>query len=360
MKFIHLADMHFDSCFSNLSDNKTLGNKKRLEQRQVFKEIIEYIKENDISYLFISGDLYENEHIQETTIEYINRLFIQIPNTKIFISPGNHDPFTKNSYYNSYNWASNVKIFGPEIEKVSLEEADIYGYGFDDFYCTDSKIEELEIEDKNKLNILILHGTLDGANIEEKQYNSMNKAMLESKGFDYIALGHIHKADYNTTKDQYIVYPGSTISMGFDEIGEHGVIYGELTKEHIKLEFMSMSKLNFEEIKLDCSECYSKEELIENIKGLELNKDRLYKIMLTGKRHFEINTYDLYNYELSENIIKIKNKTRINYNLEKLSNEGTLRGLFAKEMLNKMKEAKTQEELEILENAIEIGMEVIN
>ena len=111
MKFVHIADMHFDSPFSNLADNKILGDKKKLEQRQVFREIIEYIKENEISYLFISGDLYENEHIRETTIEYINKLFKEIPNTQIFITPGNHDPYTKNSYYNKYKWSENVKIF---------------------------------------------------------------------------------------------------------------------------------------------------------------------------------------------------------------------------------------------------------
>ena len=37
---------------------------------------------------------------------------------------------------------------------------------------------------KIKLNILIIHGTLDGATTEEMKYNSLSKKMLEKKGFD--------------------------------------------------------------------------------------------------------------------------------------------------------------------------------
>ena len=86
MKFVHIADMHFDSPFTTLSDKGNLGEKRRLEQRKVFKKVIEYIKENNIKYLFISGDLYEHKYIRRTTIEYINNLFKEIPETKIFIS----------------------------------------------------------------------------------------------------------------------------------------------------------------------------------------------------------------------------------------------------------------------------------
>ena len=78
MKFIHIADMHFDSPFVNLSDKDGLGDFRRLEQRKTFKKVIEYIKENKIEYLFISGDLYEHNYIRKSTIEYINNLFKEI------------------------------------------------------------------------------------------------------------------------------------------------------------------------------------------------------------------------------------------------------------------------------------------
>ena len=118
MKFVHIADIHMDSPFVNLSDKENLGDLKRLEQRKKIKEVIEYIKENKIDMLFIAGDLYEQQYIKQTTIEYINNLFKEIPETQVYIAPGNHDPYLKNSYYSKYKWNENVKIFNSKIEKI--------------------------------------------------------------------------------------------------------------------------------------------------------------------------------------------------------------------------------------------------
>lgn len=359
MKFVHIADMHFDCPFSNLSDRDGLGDIMRLEQRKAFAEVIEYIKINNIPYLFISGDLYEQKYIKKSTIEYINNKFCEIPNTKIFIAPGNHDPYIKNSYYNQFNWAENVKIFGAKIEKIELDDIDIYGYGFDDFYCSKSKIEGLKIDDKNKINILIMHGSLDGGSDDERQYNPMSRRALKEIGFDYCALGHIHKLDYNTEENQNIVYPGSTVSMGFDELGEHGMIVGNIEKNKINLEFIKINQTEFKEIEINCTEIISLEELIEKINNLNLEKNKLYKIILIGKRNFEINIYNLFKLNLNEKIIKIKDKTKPNYDLEKLANETTLRGLFTKEMIKRLENVTDFDEKERIEKAIEIGLEVL-
>lgn len=360
MKFVHIADIHFDSPFVNLSDRDGLGDMKRLEQRKVFKKVMEYIKENDIEFLFIAGDLYEQKYIRKSTIEYINQLFQEIPNTNILISPGNHDPFIKNSYYNQFKWSDNVHIFSSKIEKVTLGDTDIYGFGFDDFYCTKCGIENVEIENKNKINLLVIHSTIDGANLEEKQYNSIPRKLLEEKGFDYVATGHIHKLDYHTEENQKIVYPGSLISLGFDELGEHGMVVGEIdeTTKIVKTEFIPLSENNFEEIEFDVTNILSKDELIEKINDLEIPEYQLIKIILTGKRNFEIDRYEIYKLLTNERIIKIKDHTRINYDLAEIANDYTLKGLFAKEILKK-KENTGEEDLEIIEKAVEIAFEAL-
>ena len=43
MKFLHIADMHFDTPFRLLSDRADLGELRRLDQRKSFKKMIEYI-----------------------------------------------------------------------------------------------------------------------------------------------------------------------------------------------------------------------------------------------------------------------------------------------------------------------------
>ena len=361
MKFIHIADMHFDSPFVNLSDKENLGDLRRLEQRKVFKKVIEYIKENGIRYLFISGDLYEQKYVKKSTIEYINNLFKEIPETKIFISPGNHDPYIKNSYYNKFNWNENVKIFGAKIEKIELEDADIYGYGFDDFYCKNSGVENINIENKEKLNILVIHASLDGGTIENSEYNPISRKILKEKGFDYVALGHIHKLDYNQEENQNIVYPGSIVSLGFDELGNHGMIVGNLEKEKIDLEFVPLDETEFKLYEIDVTEFISKEDLIENINELNFEENNLIEIILIGKRNFEIDRYELYKLISNDKIIKIKNKTKINYDLNKLANENTLKGLFAKEMLKKLNDENLSiYEKEIVEKAIEIGFDALD
>lgn len=361
MKFVHIADMHFDSPFVNLSDKENLGDLRRLEQRKAFKKVIEYVKDNGVGYLFISGDLYEQKYVKKSTIEYINNLFKEIPETKVFIAPGNHDPFIKSSYYSKFNWNENVKIFGSEIEKIELDDVNVYGFGFDDFYCKNSGVENINIDDEQKLNILVVHGSLNGGTIENSEYNPLSRKMLKEKGFDYVALGHIHKLDYDQEENQNVVYPGSTVSLGFDELGKHGMIVGDLEKDKIDLEFIPLDETEFKLYEMDITEFISKEELIEKINELNFEENNLIEIILIGKRNFEINKYELYKLISNEKIIKIKNKTKINYDLNELANENTLKGLFAKEMLKKLNDENISiEEKEIIENAIEIGFEALD
>ena len=355
MKFVHIADMHLDSAFSNLSDKDIMGDLRRLEQRKVFKKIIEYIKENDVGYLFISGDLYEHKYIKQSSIEYINNLFKEIPETKIFIAAGNHDPKVKNSYYNKFNWNSNVKIFDSFIEKVEESDCNIYGYSFDDFYCNNCGIEDFLVEQNGKPNILVIHGNLDGVKKDDKPYNPISKKILLEKGFDYVALGHIHKPDYENKK---IVYPGSTISLGFDELGKHGMIVGELNQD-LKLEFIPLDNEEFTISEINVDNLGSKEELIEKINTLNINPNEYVEIILKGGRNFEIDKYDILKYIQNDRIIKIKDETRLSRDLEKIANESTLRGLFVKEMLEKLENENDLEKKDILEKAVEIGLDAL-
>ena len=361
MRFIHMADMHFDSPFSTLAQKETLAQERRLEQRKVMREIVEYVKKENIPYFFIAGDLYEQDYIRKSTIEYINNLFKEIENTKIFIVPGNHDPYIKNSFYKQYKWNDNVHIFTNKLEQVEAENVDIYGYGFNDFYMKND-YENIEIKNKNKINILLTHGSLDNGKEENKEYNPLTSKKLKNLGFDYVALGHIHKKSYNDYEGQRIVYPGSTISLGFDELGERGFISGEIneTTRDISLKFIATSAKTFEEINIDITNIDSWEELIEEINNTKFDGNKYYKIILTGKRKFEINEDKILELINEKNIIRIKNHTAIKYNIEEVSIQNSLKGLFAKRILEKMKQSETEEKIQQLLEAFEIGMDILN
>ena len=138
------------------------------------------------------------------------------------------------------------------------------------------------------------------------------------------------------------------------------MIVGDLEKDNIKLDFIPLAEIEFKLEEIDISDIISKEELIEKIDELNFDEKELIEIILVGKINFEINVYELYKLISNQKIIKIKNKTKINYNLEQLSNETTLKGLFAKKMLDKLKnEVITEEDKIKIEKAIEIGMEAL-
>ena len=407
MRFIHMADVHFDSPFTVLASRNNLANIRRLEQREAFKKTIEYIKVKKIPFLFISGDLYEQEYIRESTIEYINNLFRTIPETRIFISPGNHDPFLSNSFYNTFNWNKNVTIFNSEIKIIETEEADIYGFGFTDFYCENSRIEEIKLKNKNKINILITHGALDASKTLDMQYNPLNSNKLKEIGFDYIALGHIHKANYENNRNNFI-YPGSLISFGFDELGEHGFLDIKINKNNseiknkieenkinnseiknkieenkinnleikskieknkinnleeknyekdkIEIKFLRADERKFEEESIDISSIKSEEELIEKLDEMNLEEENFYKIILKGTKKIELNETRICKLIQKDMILKVRDKTETEYNIDNLAMQKNLKGMFVKNLLEKLKSDPQEEDS--IKKAMEIGLKL--
>lgn len=336
MNFVHIGDVHFDVAFSTISSRANFGEERRLEQRKGFKQAIDFVKDNNVEYLFISGDLYEADNIRKSTIDYINNLFKEIPNTKIYIAPGNHDPRTKNSYYEIYNWAENVTIFNSTVSKIEEKDVDIYGYGFDNFEMRDFQLNDIFVSNKSKNNILVTHGDL----YTNTNYNPISTDVIKAKGFDYAAIGHIHK------RDDY--YPGSLVSLGFDEPGEHGFIYGELNNKTLKTEFIKVEQKEFVTENIDVSEMKSNEELIERLNSINTSNN-FYEIYLVGNRHFEINV----NIKLVQNnIIKVKDKTNIEVVFEE--NDNTIRGIFIKLLNEKLQAGEINKEK--YQRILELGL----
>ena len=111
------------------------------------------------------------------------------------------------------------------------------------------------------------------------------------------------------------------------------------------------------EINYDISAINSKEELIEKLQELKLNKNDFYKIILNGKRNFEINILEINKLIQNNNILKLKDKTKINYELDKIKNENSLRGIYVDLILEKIKELNNEEEINKYLKAIEIGLD---
>ena len=150
------------------------------------------------------------------------------------------------------------------------------------------------------------------------------------------------------------------MSLGFDELGERGIIEGEISEQkELKLKFIPVKEKTFEEKEIDISLLNSEEDLIEKIREGNLEENKFYKIILTGKRNFDFDESKILDILNIQNIIKIKNQTQIKYDIEETAKQMSLKGLFAKQILDQTNQANEEEKQKLLE-AFEIGMDILN
>lgn len=338
MKFIHFADVHFDIVFSSVKDNRELVKKRRINQKQVFKNAIELAKKEAVDAIFIAGDLFENKYVEDDTIKYIISCFNDIEDINIFITPGNHDPLIKNSPYNTYSWPDNVHIFSAEAGMYEVDGVNVFGIGFEDYEMDSNEVEKLEV-DEEKVNILITHANLDGAT---HKYHDVKTKVLQK--FDYVALGHIHMQKIDGSN---IIYPGSLVAGGFDELGEHGLVIGEIENKKVNIKFEKMDPQQFVIKEIDITNFQTVQEIVD---CLDLEDD-IYRLVLTGVRHVNIQEIEEAIKDLAKYVTEIVDDTHLEYNLEEISKQNTLKGIFTKNILKVLDENPDKEK--IILNAIE-------
>lgn len=132
---------------------------------------------------------------------------------------------------------------------------------------------------------------------------------------------------------------------------------GEIQNEKLHTEFVKIDEREFIELEVSIEQFYSKEDLIMAISGQKLDENNLYKIVLTGKRNFEIDTREILRLIPNENILKIKDCTETNYDIEEIAKENNLRGYFVREVIKKYNDGLATEEE--IKKAIEIGLEAM-
>ena len=141
--------------------------------------------------------------------------------------------------------------------------------------------------------------------------------------------------------------------------GEHGILDIELEKNKIaNIKFIKLDERIFEEIKLDISEFNSQEEIIEKINELNLEETNNYKIILVGNKKTEINIKEIIKLISKNNILKIYDETEIEYEIDKISKQNNLKGIFINELLNEINNEKYSEE--DAKKIIKLGLNLFN
>lgn len=281
IKFLHCADLHLDSPLSALDLQK--AEVRRNEMRASFTSITLYAATNKLDFLLISGDLFDSDYVTKDTIALIKSEFAKIPDCKVIIAPGNHDPYTKQSCYRRADFPDNVYIFDSnELSCFDFPDKNttIYGWAFTEPSLDFCPAEHFAPENPDRINILAVHADYGTS---QSAYCPLPENIAAGCGVDYIALGHIHKfSGINQLGRTYYAYPGCVEGRGFDECGPKGVIIGAIDKSggqaQLAAKFLPLSKCIYELERLD-------------VTGAETNADVCEKISsLIAERHYDDKT----------------------------------------------------------------------
>ncbi len=133
---------------------------------------------------------------------------------------------------------------------------------------------------------------------------------------------------------------------------QNGYNVNEGTK--VRIEHINLDPIKYETLYMNISDISSKEELITRINYMEIDKNNFYKVVLKGKKDFLITEkYILDNIQWN-NILRIEDETQREIDIEEISKENTLRGIFVKKILEKIEKETDTVEKEKLEDAIEL------
>lgn len=331
MKFIHLADCHLGDRFdftSGLSNQIRKNNKKSLENI--------LLKNSDIDFLLVAGDLYERSLF---TLKDYKELFHKIADfgKDIFYVAGNHDYIGEGNEMIFKMKPDNLHIFSSHnLEYFEINSSRIYGLSYNDRIYEREFPYDIKLDD-NYFNILIAHATVNNT---DSHYLNLDLEKLKKIGFDYVALGHIHKwEDFGNN----IYYSGAIEPSDFSDIYDYGyIIYndGEVTHR-------DSSIMKFYDLKLSLDDFKNEDELIAYIKSiLKTDKENYLRLKVDG----------------NINKKKIKNELNLSYFELEIDEDSTLYdmvSLYPNSLLDKYMEKFPKNTDKLHKRALELGLDAI-
>lgn len=361
VKILHCADLHIGASESFLGSR---AESRRSETLITFEKIIDTVRENSVDIMLIAGDLFNSNNIEKSVADRVFDCFASISDTKIVYSAGNHDPLDFDSPFTKYAVPKNVYVLKTEDCFVEFPKLNtrVYGKSFKEVYMKGTPYFSLDAN-PDFINIMCIHGDLNAE--PNSNYNSISNEFIKNSGMDYIALGHIHKR----TEPQKIgnvcfSYCGCPEGQGFDELSQKGVYLGEISKSECTLQFVSTSKRMHIAENIDVSDFENSPQIADAILDFLKQKygenytENLYKITLTGAVSEEtVISLPEISSRLNEVLYfaKVKNLTEIKIDLDLLSKEKNLKGIFVKNMLLRIDKADESEK-ENLKSALNLGL----
>ncbi|MEA5093432.1 MAG: exonuclease SbcCD subunit D [Sedimentibacter saalensis] len=302
MKIIHTSDWHLGISLHNASLID--------EQRYFIDYLINVVKDQKVDAVIIAGDVFDHSVSSSEAITLYNYAVTRLCNelgVPVVIAAGNHDGAARLASCNELLKKAGLYIYGKltaEINAVEIGNSSIYPipyFNVDEVKALypeekiSSYADAMEVVLKNikqnfkegNSNILMCHCFVSGSVLSESDRTAMvgGSSVVPSgifDGFDYVAMGHLHKAQ---DRGYNIRYSGSPIKYSFSEAGhlktitmleiEDGIKYEELEIVPLRetriirgtfdevLEFANHDMKRDDFIKIEITDMYAGMEAVE-------------------------------------------------------------------------------------------------
>ena len=256
-RFVHAADIHLDSPLRSLAlRDPALADLVGNATRRAFTDIIDLCIDERVNALLIAGDLYDGDQTSMKTALFIAAQLRRLHEAGIatFIIRGNHDALSRIT--KELVLPDTVKVFGGRADAVAPAQGAgdvpvmIHGLSFAQPSAPDSLLERYRPPQEGVINIGLMHTSLDGA-AGHDPYAPCSTRDLHESGFDYWALGHIHKRTAIEGRCT-IVMPGMPQGRDINEAGAKSVTLVTVGDDRsITLEERLTSVAQFERVAVD-------------------------------------------------------------------------------------------------------------
>lgn len=250
MKLLHTSDWHLGHVLYNYD--------RREEQLSMLEQMAALVHEEQPDVFLIAGDVYDSTQpsasVQTMFSDALVKIHEACPSMRIVCIAGNHDSSSKLMIFHSPWERMNVSILGNVSREADFSDyiIKVDGKGYvvavpyaadrnmpDDFFKRLSvQVEEMNQEEQLPV-VLMAHLAVSGGDF--KGHDNATDTMVGGidcqspevfgQGYDYIALGHIHRTQFIHGTSHKARYSGTPIPVSFDEAmgtQEHGVSIVEI------------------------------------------------------------------------------------------------------------------------------------
>ncbi|MGM9528230.1 MAG: exonuclease SbcCD subunit D [Oscillospiraceae bacterium] len=357
IKLLHAADLHLDSAFESLSPEQ--AKERRQGQREILFKLAEVALRRGVDAVLLCGDVFNGVENDRATERDFCRAMGALP-CPVLIAPGNHDPYTAYSMWETVHLPENIYVFkNEEIEGVELPgvHARFWGAGFQTAFCR-PLLKDFQAPEKRQdiPDIMLLHADVGNG---ESAYNGISREDILRSGMDYIALGHIHAGTpLKMAGEVAYAYPGCTEGRGFDETGEKGALLVTVSDAGVEAEFVPLGGVRYEIVSVDISDGEPVRAILKAVAGLS-TKD-CCRVILTGECD-ELPDIAQIRKELENCFgeLQILDETVPKRDIWAQTGQDTLCGIFLSSLKDMFDNAKTDKERQVIELAVRFGLDAM-